>query len=29
VATRWATPGKRLAKIAGNTLARKGKLLGA
>lgn len=29
VATRWATPGKRLAKIAGNTLERKGKLLGA
>ncbi len=29
VATRWATPGKRLAKIAGTTLARKGKLLGA
>ena len=28
-ATRWATPGKRLAKIAGSTLARKGKLLGA
>lgn len=26
-ATRWATPGKRLAKIAGNTLARTGKLL--
>lgn len=29
VATRWATPGKRLAKVAGTTLARKGKLLGA
>ena len=29
VATRWATPGKRLAKIAGTTLARTGKLLGA
>jgi predicted deacylase len=29
VATRWATPGKRLAKIAGTTLDRKGKLLGA
>ncbi len=29
VATRWATPGKRLAKIAGTTLVRKGKLLGA
>jgi hypothetical protein len=28
-ATRWATPGKRLAKIAGSTLARQGKLLGA
>lgn len=28
-ATRWATPGKRLAKIAGSTLERKGKLLGA
>lgn len=28
-ATRWATPGQRLAKIAGRTLARKGKLLGA
>jgi len=27
VATRWATPGKRLAKIAGTTLARTGKLL--
>lgn len=27
VATRWATPGKRLAKIAGHTLARTGKLL--
>ncbi|MCY7316731.1 MAG: hypothetical protein LH480_14255 [Rubrivivax sp.] len=26
-ATRWATPGKRLAKIAGTTLARTGKLL--
>ena len=29
VATRWATPGKRLAKIAGTTLPRTGKLLGA
>ena len=29
VATRWATPGKRLAKIAGTTLARTGKLLSA
>ena len=29
VATRWATPGKRLAKVAGTTLARTGKLLGA
>ena len=28
VATRWATPGKRLAKIAGTSLARTGKLLG-
>jgi len=28
VATRWATPGRRLAKIAGTTLARSGKLLG-
>ena len=28
VATRWATPGMRLAKIAGTTLARTGKLLG-
>jgi predicted deacylase len=28
IATRWATPGKRLAKIAGTTLARSGKLLG-
>ncbi len=28
VATRWATPGQRLAKIAGTTLARTGKLLG-
>ncbi len=27
VATRWATPGKRLAKIAGTALARSGKLL--
>ncbi len=27
VATRWATPGKRLCKIAGTTLARTGKLL--
>jgi uncharacterized protein len=29
VATRWATPGMRLAKIAGTTLARTGKLLSA
>ena len=29
VATRWATPGRRLAKVAGTTLVRKGKLLGA
>jgi uncharacterized protein len=29
VATRWATPGKRLAKIAGSTLVRSGKLLSA
>ena len=29
VSTRWATPGKRLAKIAGTTLARTGKLLSA
>lgn len=29
VATRWATPGKRLAKIAGTALARSGKLLSA
>ena len=29
VATRWATPGKRLAKIAGTSLARTGKLLSA
>jgi uncharacterized protein len=29
VATRWATPGKRLAKIAGTTLVRSGKLLSA
>ena len=29
MATRWATPGKRLAKIAGTTLARTGKLLSA
>lgn len=28
VATRWATPGKRLAKIAGTALVRTGKLLG-
>jgi predicted deacylase len=28
MATRWATPGKRLAKIAGTTLQRSGKLLG-
>ena len=28
VSTRWATPGKRLAKIAGTSLARTGKLLG-
>jgi uncharacterized protein len=28
VATRWATPGQRLAKIAGTSLARTGKLLG-
>jgi predicted deacylase len=28
VATRWATPGRRLAKIAGTALARTGKLLG-
>jgi len=28
VATRWATPGRRLAKIAGSSLARTGKLLG-
>jgi predicted deacylase len=27
IATRWATPGRRLAKIAGTTLARSGKLL--
>jgi predicted deacylase len=27
VATRWATPGQRLAKIAGTTLARSGRLL--
>lgn len=27
--TRWATPGKRLAKVAGTTLARTGKLLSA
>jgi predicted deacylase len=26
-ATRWATPGQRLAKVAGTTLARTGKLL--
>jgi predicted deacylase len=29
IATRWATPGKRLAKIAGTTLTRTGKLLSA
>ena len=29
VATRWATPAKRLAKIAGTTLVRSGKLLSA
>ena len=29
VATRWARPGRSVAKIAGTTLARKGKLLGA
>ncbi len=29
IATRWAAPGKRLAKIAGTTLARTGKLLSA
>ena len=29
VSTRWATPGMRLAKIAGTTLARTGKLLGS
>jgi uncharacterized protein len=29
VATRWAQPGKRLAKIAGTTLVRSGKLLSA
>ena len=29
ISTRWATPGKRLAKIAGTTLARTGKLLSA
>ncbi len=29
IATRWATPGKRLAKIAGTTLVRTGKLLSA
>jgi uncharacterized protein len=29
VATRWATPGKRLAKIAGTALVRSGKLLSA
>jgi uncharacterized protein len=29
VATRWVTPGKRLAKIAGTTLVRTGKLLSA
>jgi predicted deacylase len=29
VSTRWATPGRRLAKIAGTSLARTGKLLGA
>ena len=26
-ATRWATPGQRVAKVAGSTLARTGKLL--
>jgi uncharacterized protein len=29
IATRWATPGMRLAKVAGTTLARTGKLLSA
>ncbi|MCE2915958.1 MAG: M14 family metallopeptidase [Rubrivivax sp.] len=29
IATRWATPGKRLAKIAGTTVVRSGKLLSA
>jgi hypothetical protein len=29
MATRWATPGMQLAKIAGTTLARTGKLLSA
>jgi uncharacterized protein len=29
VATRWASPGKRLAKVAGTSLVRTGKLLGA
>jgi uncharacterized protein len=29
IATRWATPGKRVAKIAGTTLVRTGKLLSA
>ena len=29
IATRWATPGKRLAKIAGTTVLRTGKLLSA
>ena len=29
ISTRWATPGKRLAKIAGSSLARTGKLLSA
>jgi predicted deacylase len=29
IATRWATPGMQLAKIAGTTLARTGKLLSA
>jgi hypothetical protein len=29
IATRWAVPGTRLAKIAGSTLVRTGKLLGA
>jgi predicted deacylase len=29
IATRWAQPGRSVAKIAGTTLARKGKLLGA